>query len=340
MEWIVENIDLRNIDEIERVRFFLKGFDLKYESDVDTTKVIRRDGEIVATCSKSGKVLKCFAIDSSMQGEGLTSLLIKSLEDQLFKSGSYEYFIFTKPENIVVFENLGYKLVEKVEKVALLQGGFGGVEKFVKKIKKTLRHSSKRGAIVMNCNPFTLGHRYLIELASKQVEELIIFVVEEDKSVFPFEDRYRLVVEGVEDIENVRVEKGGDYIISGATFPSYFLKDEKQVTKGYSTLDAKIFSKYFCKELGIVKRFVGEEPLCPVTRAYNEALKDVLGRAGIEVEIVPRKESGANVISASRVRKILKEKGVVEELKNLVPKTTYEYFKSECGQKVIANLIN
>lgn len=53
------------------------------------------------------------------------------------------------------------------------------------------------GSIVMNCNPFTLGHRYLIEYASKYVDYLYIFVVEEDKSFFPFSDRIDLIKKGL-----------------------------------------------------------------------------------------------------------------------------------------------
>lgn len=52
------------------------------------------------------------------------------------------------------------------------------------------------GSIVMNCNPFTLGHRYLVEEASRQSDLLYIFVVEEDKSDFPFEDRFNMVKAG------------------------------------------------------------------------------------------------------------------------------------------------
>ncbi len=40
------------------------------------------------------------------------------------------------------------------------------------------------GGIVMNCNPFTLGHKYLVEYAAREMDYLYLFVVEEDLSFF------------------------------------------------------------------------------------------------------------------------------------------------------------
>ena len=63
----------------------------------------------------------------------------------------------------------------------------------------------------MNCNPFTLGHRYLIEQASEKVDHLYVFVVEEDKSFFPFSDRIGLVKKGTADLKNITVKPSGKY---------------------------------------------------------------------------------------------------------------------------------
>lgn len=184
------------------------------------------------------------------------------------------------------------------------------------------------GSIVMNCNPFTLGHRYLIEQASKEVELLYIFVVEEDKSIFPFKDRIALVRAGTKDLDNVVVMPSGKFIISSVTFPSYFQKEH--ITTLDNSMDASadldIFGQYIAKTLNISIRFVGEEPLDIVTNMYNRQMKEILPQYGIEVKIIKRKEVGGDVISASRVRAQLKEKEF-KKIAELVPYTTLEYLK-------------
>ena len=180
------------------------------------------------------------------------------------------------------------------------------------------------GAIVMNCNPFTLGHQYLIRQSAAKVDHLYIFVVEEDKSFFPFKDRIELVKAGTRDIENVLVVPSGKLIISSVTFPGYFLKDSPDSVGVDTSLDVDVFGRYIAAPLGITKRFVGEEPIDMVTRSYNESMKEILPRYGIEVDEIKRTEKEGDVISASRVRRALKT-GDFELIKKLVPETTYEY---------------
>ncbi len=181
-----------------------------------------------------------------------------------------------------------------------------------------------RGAIVMNCNPFTLGHQYLIRQSAEKVDHLYIFVVEEDKSFFPFEDRIKLVRAGTRDLKNVVVVPSGKLIISSVTFPGYFSKDSPGSVGVDTSLDVDIFGRYIAAPLGITKRFVGEEPIDVVTRSYNESMKEILPRYGIEVDEIKRKEQAGDVISASRVRKALKT-GDFGLIKSLVPDTTYKY---------------
>lgn len=180
------------------------------------------------------------------------------------------------------------------------------------------------GAIVMNCNPFTLGHRYLIEQSAKKVDYLYIFVVEEDKSFFPFEDRINLVKAGTKGITNLIVVPSGKLIISSVTFPGYFLKDSPDCVSVDTSLDVDVFARYIAKPLKITKRFVGEEPLDRVTRSYNDNMKEILPRYGIQVDEIPRKQEQGNVISASRVRKALKT-GDFGSIRHLVPETTLNY---------------
>ena len=193
--------------------------------------------------------------------------------------------------------------------------------------------------IVMNCNPFTYGHQYLIEKAAKENEEVLIFVVEEDKSVFPFSVRYNLVKEGTAHLNNVKVLPGSEYIISSATFPNYFLRKEDDSLIEYTKLDATIAGKQFGKKLNINKRYIGEEPYCKVTKKYNETLMEILPQYGMEVVLVPRKEIEEIAISASIVREKIKN-GEIEELRSLVPETTFNFLISAEGKEIEEKLKN
>lgn len=179
----------------------------------------------------------------------------------------------------------------------------------------------KVGAIVMNCNPFTYGHRYLIEQALKMVDFLIIFVVEEDRSVFSFAERFAMVCEGISDLENVKVVPSGPFILSQTTFPEYFVKETDEDIVENVENDITLFADRIAPYLNIHYRFVGEEPDDVVTNEYNSAMKRILPKKGIELVEIPRKSKGGRCISASRVRKALEENDM-EELERLVPKST------------------
>ncbi|MDR0785983.1 MAG: polysaccharide pyruvyl transferase family protein, partial [Treponema sp.] len=206
------------------------------------------------------------------------------------------------------------KLAEYVGKIKQIGGERGGV----------------KGAIVMNCNPFTLGHLYLIEYAAGRVDALYIFVVEEDKSIFPFADRFQLVKAGTARLPNVVVVPSGQFIISKTTFQMYFLKETRQNATIDASMDVEIFGQRIAPALGVTVRFAGEEPLDNVTRQYNAAMRAILPKYGVRFEVIPRKESGDAPISASRVRAFLKENNF-EEIAKLVPKTTLEYLKENTG---------
>lgn len=333
----IEKVDL-NSSERDRVEGFLKGFDLILDRDVEYTVAAKVNDEIVGTCSFAGKVLKCFAVDTGMQGEGLASKLITHLTNLLFDRGIYETFIFTKPKNKSIFEGIGYREVHGVDGVVLLEGGMANVNTYVQNMfKKSGLGDGKKAALVMNCNPFTLGHRYLIESAARENDEVVVFIVEENKSSFPFDVRLELVRRGVEDLKNVRVIPGGNYIISSATFPSYFLRQEDERLLAYTKLDAGIFGKYIAKTFNIVRRYVGSEPYCSVTNSYNMALNEVLPEYGIELRLVERVAVHEKAVSASYVRSLLKS-GNFDEIKNIVPQTTYDFLISEEAKPIIERL--
>lgn len=179
----------------------------------------------------------------------------------------------------------------------------------------------------MNCNPFTLGHRYLIEQALKQVEHLIIFVVEEDKSLFRFKERFAMVVEGTRDLENVTVVPSGKFVLSQKTFPEYFLKIEDEDIIHNVEYDIMLFAEQIAPRLNITYRFVGEEPEDKVTNEYNEAMKRILPDYGINIVEMPRVKVNEKVISASSVRNDLRN-GIYSNLDCFIPQTTKAILES------------
>lgn len=200
-----------------------------------------------------------------------------------------------------------------------------GVKQYLSTLPE-MHNTGKTGVIVMNCNPFTLGHRYLIEYASAQVDTLIILVLEEDLSYFKFVDRIELVKQGVSDLEKVHVFPSGNFVISSVTLPEYFNKDKDQNVVIDATMDINIFARYICPHFNITVRFVGQEPFDRITRQYNEQLMQQLGEYGIELKEITRIEDEVTAISASRVRKCI-ESGDLESIKTLVPPTTFEFIK-------------
>lgn len=332
----LEKVSYRNSFEVRELKEFLIKNGIGFDESCDYSIVLRdNDENILATASKSKNILKCFAIDEKLRGEGVSGQIITEITNRMFQEGYYSSFVFTKSENRDLFTNMGYKLVATTDRVALLEMGINSIDKTLAGIRDRfgLDEKRERAMIVMNCNPFTYGHQYLIEKASAETEEVLIFVVEEDRSVFPFNVRYELIKKGTAHLPNVKVIPGTEYIISSATFPNYFLKKEDDSLLEYTKLDVTVAATRFCPAFNIKKRYVGEEPFCTMTEKYNETIKELFPRYGIEVVVVPRKMDGNFAISATEVRKLLSE-GDTEALKKKVPATTYEFLITPQGKKI------
>ncbi|WP_246615523.1 [citrate (pro-3S)-lyase] ligase [Clostridium thailandense] len=332
---IIENNDYKKLKEIKA---FLEKQGLRLDSNVEYTVTLYEEDKIIATGSFEDRILKCIAVDDNYKGIGLSNEIVSELVNEEYRRGNNHFFIYTKPKNYRLFEDLGfYKVGEVPGKVILLENTPYGIKGFVENIKKKKVEGKTVSAVVVNCNPFTLGHKYLIEKASKESDVVHVFVVWEDKSVFPSEVRYRLVEEGLQHLDNIVLHKGEDYIISNATFPSYFIKKQDEVVKIHSLLDIELFAKYIVPALGINRRYVGEEPLCPVTNVYNSTMKEILPKHRVEVIEVPRMAIGSDVTSASRVRKLIKEHKLTE-VKSLVPDTTYNFLCSKEAVPILSRI--
>lgn len=319
----------------EEVEDLLSKQGLLLEKDVDYTIGVYDNDLIIGTGSLSGNVLKSIAIDEKYQGMGISNRIISLLIDEEYNRGNSHLFIFTKPDNLKLFQDMGFREIESVEgRVSLLENDPRGIEKYVEEIGKSREEGDTITSIVMNCNPFTLGHQYLIEQASRSSDIVHIFLVWEDRSLFPNEVRLKLLQEGTKHLKNVRIHRGKDYIISNATFPSYFLKEKNKVVKSHAMLDIKIFGKYIGPALGINQRIVGHEPNDPVTREYNETMKELLPKYNIRFIEIERLETDKDVISASRVRKKISQ-DKIEDLQKMLPETTYNFIVSNEAKPII-----
>lgn len=308
---------------------FLSREALDYDPAIPFTVNLLEDDRIVATGSLDGNICKCIAVDPAFQGEGLTATIITQLRQEAFRRGLRHLFLYTKPKNRFLFQGLSFYPVAETPDTLLMENVRDGVGQFVASLERPA-HPGTVGAIVANCNPFTLGHLYLAEQAAAAVDTLHLFVLSEDKSFFPAADRLELVRQGVAHLKNIFVHPTGDYLISAATFPTYFIKDKDRVPEIRCRLDLEIFANHFAPALGITRRFVGTEPLSPVTDAYNRQMMAFLPQKGIQVTIISRKELDGGPISASRVRALLETRDWAA-LERLVPPTTFAYLQARFG---------
>jgi [citrate (pro-3S)-lyase] ligase len=332
---IIENNDSKKLKEVKK---FLLAQGLKFDKDIEYTVALYDNNKIIATGSFEGKILKCIAVDESYKGMCICNTIISNLISEQYRRGNSHLFIYTKPKNYRIFTELGfYKIAEVPNKVVLLENNPCGIKNFIKKIKIKKISEKVISSVVVNCNPFTLGHKYLIEKTSRESDIVHVFVVSEDKSVFPFEVRYKLVEEGLKHLNNVILHKSENYIISSATFPSYFIKKQNEAVKTHCLLDIEIFTKYIVPALGINRRYVGEEPSCEVTKTYNDTMKEMLPKCNVQVIEVPRITFGGKITSASRVRELIKENNFLE-VKSLVPDTTYKFLISMEGRIIISRI--
>ena len=301
----------------------LKKASLEPDLSVEKTVLVWEGDSLIATGSRQENILKCIAVDENHRGEGLTATVLSELQKDAFGIGYKHLFLYTKPQTAAMFTSLFFYEIARTDKVLLMENRPRGIKDFLNEFPKG-DTNGKVGSIVMNANPFTLGHRCLVEYASKECDKLYVFVLSEDKSEFSFNDRFAMVKEGTCDIPNVTVLPTGPYLISSATFPTYFLKERDNEDEVKCALDIEIFANHFAPHFNITHRFVGTEPISRMTDTYNKLLTKMLPEKNIEITEIPRKESGGEAISASRVRELIK-KGEIEKVKSLVPESTYTH---------------
>jgi len=308
-------------------RDFLTKAGLAADADAAQTVLVWDTEQLIATGSRTGNLLKYIAVDPSRQGEGLLAKVLTVLRQEAFREGHRHLFLYTKPVNAPLFSDLLFYSVAQTGDVLLMEDRKDGIHSFIRDLPAGKR-PGKIGAAVMNCDPFTLGHQYLIETSAKDCDHLYVFVLSEDKGHFSAVDRLEMVRLGTEHLSNVTVLPTGPYLISSATFPTYFLKDRDRAEQIHCQLDVEIFARYFAPAFSVSTRYVGTEPLSPLTDQYNEVLKTHLPPRGIDVVEIPRLSLENTPISASAVRAALKNDDR-QVLHSLVPQTTFAYLKDK-----------
>lgn len=340
-----------------RIEHFLDDNGLRLD-DVDyyAALVDETTDEIVAGGGLKGGVIKCVAVADGHKGEAVANQIVSHLIAHANADGHQCVKLFTKPQNRQMFESMSFRLLAEAPKAILMETGIGGIKRYSEELKREkgkgkseksnceLHHPNPStpqpimplsGIIIMNCNPFTLGHRYLIEQAAQQVDTLYILVVREDCSMFGYDERKAMIVRGVAHINNVVVCDGSEYSISATTFPTYFLKSLSDASDTQMTLDIDLYRRHIAPALGATVRFVGTEPDDPLTRRYNELMKSMLP----DVREVARLQQSGVAVSASRVRKAIVENHLALAAR-LVPPTTVPYIVAHLATRALKAELN
>ena len=336
-EYILSQVYPTDKSTLAQIDALLQQEGIRRDANLDyICAMFDEDYHVIGTGSCFGNTLRCFAVSSAHQGEGLLNQIITHLIEVQCARGNMHLFLYTKVKSAKFFGNLGFYEIARVEDTLVFmenrRDGFGSYLRNLEAAKT----EGKNAALVMNANPFTLGHQYLAETAAAACDTLHLFVVSEDASLVPFAVRKKLVAAGVAHLPNVVLHDSGPYIISNATFPSYFLKDEAAVIDGHARLDLAVFTK-IARTLNITARYVGEEPTSQVTGLYNQIMCQQLPKAGIDCIVVPRKQANGRAISASTVRQCL-QSGNWEPLQTLLPQTSLDYFRSPEAAPVLERI--
>ena len=353
-EYYISQIDPGDYRGFASVDELLNAEGIRRDANLDyTCAMFDENMRVIATGSCYGNTLRCMAVSSLHQGEGLMNEIVSHLMAVQVSRGNTHVFLYTKCQSADFFSSLGFYEIVRIDKsIVFMENRRTGFADYLQKLSagraeavragsgNTLENTSenasgaKIAAVVMNANPFTLGHQYLVEKAASENDILHLFLVSEDSSLIPFEVRKKLVMEGTAHIANICYHDSGPYIISNATFPSYFQKDENAVIESHALLDLTVFEQ-IAERLGITARYVGEEPTSLVTGIYNQIMQEKLPEKGIRCVVVPRKQCDCSddIISASAVRRAIQENDL-SVLESMLPRTTLEYFFSEESKPV------
>lgn len=308
----------------EKVEAFLASRGLRLDK-VDYYEAVYAHGEdeILAAGGLLRDTIRCIAVKEGLADEHLANGLVSHLMGIVQRRGYPTVKVFTRPRSKDVFRSLAFEVIAETENVLFMENSQVPLRNYLHGLER-LRKPGKSGVIVMNCNPFTLGHRYLVEQASRQVDNLFVIPLLEDGCEFTYGERCEMIRLGTSDLPNVCVCEGSAYAISRATFPTYFLKQLDLAATYQMELDLQVFGRYIAPSLGVTVRFVGSEPCDALTCHYNELMVRLLPVYGMEVRLVERLRKDGKAVSASRVRALI-DASKMHEAMELVPPVTQPF---------------
>lgn len=304
------------------------------DADVEFFALAHLGTELVGCMGLAGDVVKSTAVEESLRGTNLVAPLLMEVRYAAIERGHGRLFVYARPKNARVFSALGFRPLAEVPDLAvLMEDDPRGIERYQASLSAMVRQGERIGAVVINANPFTLGHEYLLRAAAADCDIVHVFVVGEDRSLYTYGERFHMVNSGVAQMperDRIVVHGGSRYVVSGSTFPQYFLKDAPDVSRAYTGIDLQLFRGYIAPVLGIRHRFVGTEPTSEITAQYNAEMTYWLCDAPMAappIEVHELQRVGAAdqaFVSASKVRALLRA-GRLSDVRRLVPATTYDF---------------
>ncbi len=316
-----------------QVDALLQNAGIRRDGNLDyTCGVFDDDWRLIATGSCFHNTIRCLAVAADRRGEGLLNEVVSHLVEVQSARGNTHLFLYTKPQSAKFFRDIGYTEITRTNDLVFLENRKSGFASWLGGLTGACAEG-RAAAVVMNANPFTLGHRHLVETAARENDVVHLFLLSEEAGPIPFAVRKRLASEGTADLKNVMLHDSGPYIISAATFPSYFLRDADAVIRAHAEMDLNLFVR-IAEHLGVTVRYVGEEPTSRVTSLYNETMAKLLPVHGIECRILPRFAVGGQTVSAGAVRQAIHD-GCLKSAASMLPETTLRYFRSDEAQPVI-----
>lgn len=304
------------------VRTFLNEAGLRLEEGIGYMAGMYDDDERLIGCGGvDGNIIKCLALTPEARGEGASASLISHLINEIFATGSTNVRVFTKPEYKGMFRSMGFSICGEGSRAIWLESDSMSLKKYCDYL--SLHRAD--GVIIANCDPMTLGHLHLISRAAEQSQRLAVIAVGGNrKNTFRYHERLAMLRRATEHLENVEILEGSEYVISQLSFPSYFIKRADEISATQAEVDLDIFCRHIAPALGCKRRYVGSEPIDALTGQYNRLMKTILPGSGIEVVEMERISDATIPISASRVRRALKE-GRLEDALAIVPTTDTSY---------------
>lgn len=309
----------------QRASAFLAGVGLELDPSLDyLAGVYDSDDRLVGCGGLQGHTIKCLALSEELRGQNVASTLVSHLYSLARSTGAPYVTVFTKPSNREMFRSLGFHLIGEAPEAVMMQSSRKGLDDYVAHL-RSLPRGERNGVIVMNANPLTRGHLYLIEKAASECDCLtVIPVADNPATLFPYGTRRAILLKACSAFPNVTVAEGSEYAVSASTFPSYFIKRKSDVSLTHVTLDLDIFARHLAPALDASVRFVGSEPIDELTAFYNERMHVQLPPLGVEVKEIERLGCCGEAVSASRVRELIDD-GELHEAFSLIAPASFPY---------------